>query len=215
MPPVPTSTFCSVMPDRARGADADRRAHLGHRGVQDRPHLGGARGQRLLDDRRVGLELEPALAHRPEVLDDPFGQQLLRVDAAGARGALAVLDLEVVVAEEPMQLAHVADLRPARIGALDAQRVGDHAHHEAPDLVGLGEDRDRVAGALAHLAHAIGAEDDRGVRVDRLRLGEDRPVAAVEGAHDLAAQLEVGGLVLADRHAAGLVDDDVGGLEHG
>ena len=60
------------------------------------------------------------LAHRPEVLDDPLGQQLLRVDAPGARRALAVLDLEVVAAEEPMQLAHVADLRPARIGALDA-----------------------------------------------------------------------------------------------
>ena len=40
-----------------------------------------------------------------------------------------------------MQLAHVADLGPARIGALDAQRIGDHVHHDLPDLFGLGEDR--------------------------------------------------------------------------
>ena len=80
---------------------------------------------------------------------------------------------------------------------------------------GLGEDRDRVAGALAHLAHAIGSEHDRRIGEDRLRLGEDRRIAAVEGAHDLAAELEMRRLVLADGDARRLVDDDVGGLEDG
>jgi len=133
--------------------------------------------------------------------------------AAGARGALAVLDLQVVLPEESVQLADVADLRAPRVGALDALRVGHHLEHDAPDLVRLGEDRDGVSGRLAHLAHPVGAEHHRRIGEDRLRLGEDRPVAAVEGAHDLARQLEVGGLVLPDRHPAGLVDDDVRGLQ--
>ena len=54
------------------------------------------------------------LAHRPEELDDPLGQQLLRVDAAGPGRPLAVLDLEVVAAEEAVELADVADLGAAR-----------------------------------------------------------------------------------------------------
>ena len=49
--------------------------------------------------------------------------------------------------------------------------------------------------------------------VDRLRLGERLAVAALKRADDLARQLEVGGLVLADRHERRLVDDDVGGLQ--
>ncbi len=141
---------------------------------QDRPHLFRSGGKRLLDHRGVGREPRTLGSHRREVLDDPLGQQLLRVDAPGARRALAVLDLEVVAAEEAVQLADVADLGTAGIGALDALWVGDHAHHEPPDLVRLSEDRDRVAGALAHLAHAIGAEHDRRLGEDRLRLGEDR-----------------------------------------
>ena len=53
----------------------------------------------------------------------------------------------------------------------------------------------------------------RRLGVDRLRLGERVAVAVVEGADDLARQLEVGGLVLADRDERRLVDDDVGRLE--
>ena len=65
-----------------------------------------------------------------------------------------------------------------------------------------GEDVDRVAERLAHLPDAVGAEHDRGLGEDRLRLGERVAVAVVEGADDLARQLEVGGLVLADRAPA-------------
>jgi len=43
--------------------------------------------------------------------DDPFGQQLLGIDAAGPCGSLAVPDLLVVVAEMAVQLTDVADLR--------------------------------------------------------------------------------------------------------
>ena len=54
---------------------------------------------------------------------------------------------------------------------------------------------------------------DRRLGEDRLRLGERLAVAGVERADDLARQLEVGRLVLADRHERRLVDDDVGGLQ--
>jgi hypothetical protein len=45
------------------------------------------------------------------VLDDPIREQPLRVDTAGACGALAVPDVLVVVAERAVELADVADLR--------------------------------------------------------------------------------------------------------
>ncbi len=138
---------------------------------------------------------------------------MLRLDAAGAGGSFAVLDLEVVAAEESVQLADVADLGAPGVGPLDALRIGDHAHHQSPNLVGLGENGDRVAGALAHLGGAVGAEHDGSLGEDRLRLGKDRSVAAVEGTHDLAGELQVRRLVLADRHSRCLVDHDVGGLE--
>ena len=66
---------------------------------------------------------------------------------------------------------------------------------------------------LLILLDAVRAEDDRRLGEDGLRLGERVAVAAVEGPDDLARQLEVGRLVLADRHERRLVDDDVGGLQ--
>ena len=80
-------------------------------------------------------------------------------------------------------------------------------------VAGVAEDVDRVADRLAHLPHAIGAEDDGCLGEHGLRLGERVAVAVVERAHDLARELEMGGLVLADRHERRLVDDDVGRLE--
>ena len=68
---------------------------------------------------------------------------------------------------------------------------------------------------LAHLPDAVGAEDGRRLGEDGLRLRERLAVAAVERADDLARQLEVGGLVPADRHERRLVDDDVGRLQDG
>ena len=76
----------------------------------------------------------------------------------------------------------------------------------------LGEE-DGVVVALAHLA-AVGAGDLRRLGEQRLRLGEHLAVEAVEAARDLARQLEVRHLVDADRHAARLVEQDVGRLQH-
>src|SRR6266496_20718 len=73
------------------------------------------------------------------------GERLLRIDAAGPGGPLAVPDLIVVVPEEPVQLADVADLGPAGVRAQDPLRVGDHAHDLPSDQGRLAEDVDRVA----------------------------------------------------------------------
>ena len=82
-----------------------------------------------------------------------------------------------------------------------------------PDDVLVGQDLDHVAERLGHLLDAVRAQDHGRVGEHRLRLDEVLAVAAVEGAHDLARQLQVRGLVLADRHAARVVDRDVGRLE--
>ena len=89
----------------------------------------GAGTEHLLDVAGPRLELAATLAGLGEVREHPVGEQPLRVDAAGARGALALPDRLVVVrAEDPVQLADVADLGPAGVGAQDALGVGDHAH---------------------------------------------------------------------------------------
>ena len=126
----------------------------------------------------VGHQLGVALAGLCVVADDPLREQLLRVDAAGPGGSLAVPDLLEVVPEEAVELAHVADLGAARIGAQDALRVGDHAHDLPGDDLGRREDVDGVAERLAHLPDAVRAEDDGRLGEDRLRLGERVAVAA-------------------------------------
>ncbi len=153
-----------------------------------------------VDAGRVGHQLRVAFASLGVVVDDPVGEQALRIDAAGPGGPLAVPDLFVVVAERAVELADVADLRPARVRSEDALGVGDHRHDLLPDHIIRREDVDGVAERLAHLPDTVRPEHDRRLGVDRLRLRERLAVAAVERADDLARQLEVGGLVLADRH---------------
>src|SRR5690349_18680968 len=69
-----------------------------------------ARREDLVDSVRLGHQLAVALARLSVPRDDPVGEHALVVDAAGPRGALAVPELLVVVAEEPLELADVADL---------------------------------------------------------------------------------------------------------
>src|SRR6476646_6016702 len=161
-------------------------ADLGHGGLGERAHALGALVEDAGDARRVRHELHVPLAWLGVVADDPVGQQLLGVDAPGPRGPLALPDLVVVVPEEPVELAHVADFWPARIGSQDALGVGDHRHDLAPDHLIAREDVDRVAERLAHLADAVRAQDDGCLGMDRLWLGERLPVPGVERSHDLA-----------------------------
>ena len=118
---------------------------------------------------------------------------------------------------------------------MDGQQVGD-----ARLALGIGDDlaagvgdrradllrrhrgvveQDDAAGrrqALAHLlVRRLQVEDLRRTRGDlRLRDGERLAVAAVEAGGQVAGELEVLALVLTDRHLVGLVDEDVGGLQH-
>src|SRR4029079_10154866 len=134
--------------------DANGLANLVQRRHQEGAHLGGALAQDVLDHGRIGGQLATLLAHRPEELDDALGKQLLGVHAPRARGALAVLDLQVVATEEAVQLADVADLGTPGVGPLDAQRVRHHAHDDAADRVRLGASRGGVVGALCSLSVA-------------------------------------------------------------
>src|SRR6478672_277882 len=169
---------------------ASAQAHLlpdlGHGRLGDRPDAFRAGGQDLVQARRSGHQLGIALAGPSVTGDDPSGEDLLHVNAAGPCRSLAVPQLLVILAEVGLELADVADLGPARVAPQDPPGVGDHRHDLlADDLLGR-EDVDGIADRLAHLPDAVGAEDDRRLGVDRLRLRERVAVARVERAHDLA-----------------------------
>jgi len=188
---------------------------FGERGGSLWGELLGTSLQDVLDQPWFGLELLIALACLPKVAQHPLQQKFLGVDAAGPSGALAIPDVFVVIgAEDPVQLTHVANLWPPGVSAALPLRVCDHAHDLFPDDVFRGEDLDDVAHRLGHLVDAVGALDDGGLAEHGLRLRKGLAVTVVEGAHDLASQLQVRGLVLADRHVAGLVDGDVCRLQH-
>ena len=76
---------------------------------------------------------------------------------------------------------------------------------------------DGVAHRLAH-ARSVDAPQAREMSEQRFGLREHRRAVAavdeVEASGDLARQLDVRHLVLADRHVRGLVDEDVRGLQH-
>src|SRR5262245_46381726 len=70
----------------------------------------GARLEDLVDSVRIGHQLAVALAWLSVARHDPVGEHALVVDAAGAGRPLAVPQHFVVVAEEALELADVADL---------------------------------------------------------------------------------------------------------
>src|SRR5262245_8000788 len=102
---VPAVGFMVVRPMRVL-PKAHPLADLGHRRLGHRAEAIGAHLEDAFDLGRVGQQLEVALASGCVVADDPLREQLLRVDAAGPGGALPVLDLFPVLAEEAVQLAH-------------------------------------------------------------------------------------------------------------
>ena len=109
----------------------------------------------------------------------------------------------------------VAVLRLAGVAAPLAAHVGLGRGELLPHDLRRVVEADVVAEALRHLPLAVEAVDPRRLRQQRLRLGEDLAEAVVELPRHLARQLEVLQLVLADRHAVGAVDEDVGGHQHG
>ena len=81
----------------------------------DRGKALGACAQHLLDVTGPRLQVRPPRPGRGEVGEDPVRKQPFGVDAARARGAFSVPDGLVVIAEEAVQLADVADLRAPRL----------------------------------------------------------------------------------------------------
>src|SRR3954471_16054238 len=163
------SAQAHLLPDFGHGRLGDRSDPLGP-GRQDVVHLS-----------RFGHQLEETLAGLGIAGDDPLGEYLLHVDAARSRGALALPQRLVVVAERTLELAHVAHLGPAGIRPQDPLRVRHHRHDLLADELGWGEDVDRVADRLRHLADAIRPEHRRRLGEDGLGLREGLAVAGVEG----------------------------------
>ena len=101
-----------------------------------------------------------------------------------------------------------------------ASRVGHRRAELLPDHVGIVEQPHRPllgAAGRRHLPRRLlEIHDPRAdVRVDALRDHERLPEAGVEPLRDVPRELEVLALVVADRDAVGLVEQDVAGHQHG
>ncbi len=121
----------------------------------------------------------------------------------------------------------VGRLRPARqSGDLAGKGLGIGLRladllHDGVGVVGQVDAAHVGRVRLAHLGRAVAQAHDPGRlgRDDRIGQGEDgrvfRSEVVVELLGDVAGQLQVLLLVLAHRHVGRLVEQDVGGLEHG
>src|SRR6202011_104034 len=96
------------------------------------------------------------------------------------------------------ELKEIADVGIAGILTADAIRIGEHRHDQRADFVGTGRQWNGIPVRLRHLA-PVESRHFRSLREQRLRLRENISVEIVESANDLARQLEMRRLVLADR----------------
>ena len=98
---------------------------------------------------------------------------------------------------------------------LHRPRVGHDPHDLLPQDLRILEDVERVAVALRHLL-AVGARHAGGT-VEHLRLRHHEGLAEemIEAGGQVAADLDVLHLILADRHDVGIVHEDVGRHQHG
>ena len=140
-----------------------------------------------------------------------FEEELLGVAVAHAGGEIAGAQfLEFRRGGE--QLAEGEDI--AGIGILrlvDRGAVGNDLHHLLAHLFFRAKELDGVAIAFRHLL-AIEAGDDSHILADhRFGNGEDLAIGVVEADGQVAGNLDVLLLVLADRHHVGTIDQDVGG----
>ena len=111
----------------------------------------------------------------------------------------------------------------AGAGGLEIDRgvgIGGGAHDGLADLGGRIEQRDGVVGAgggLAHLLRGIVEAHDARADGGQAGVGHDEGVAVerIEALGDIAREFQVLRLVVADRHDAGLVEQDIGGHQHG
>src|SRR6185295_9669476 len=183
--------------------------HFGHCFLSFR--LSAARAFLDYRDNLIGIltKLAAALGDCAIALEDRIRKRAFPIHAANTRVAAIVVELISVARsqKESMHLTHIATLRMPGISPLDASAIGDHhpsffAHH-----VWRIDQVDRVAVALGHLA-PVGAGEDRDLGVKFLWLGEHVAEKIVEAPNDLASELDVRGLILADGNEVGFVHDD-------
>jgi hypothetical protein len=187
--------------------------HLTHRLGDDGQEAGGSVAEDVVHFVRQGEELVVALAGGGVVGDQALGQQALHVGAAGEGVALVLPELFVVGAHQLVQLADVAGVGVPRVALEWALGVGHGAHHLLGNHGGVTQDVDGVADRLAHLLLAVGAQHYGGGGEDGFWLWEGVAELVVERTRDLAAQLEVCGLILAHRHHARLRQENIGRLQ--
>src|SRR5919108_701225 len=189
----------------------------------------GARGDGLLDaqqivrgelqrGRLVGPQREVPLASWRQPRDDRLAHGFLERAVALARE----LALDLIRRDLTRHGHHLDQVRdPLLAGAPDDVRagVGLGALDLPADRVGLVVDVDQAcvaAVARGHLGRGVLEVHNPGpdLRNDGPRLDEHVRIARVEAPRDLTRQLDVLALVFPYRHLVGLVEQDVGGLEH-
>src|ERR1017187_4297698 len=177
----------------------------------------GSRAQDAGEIGGVGDDLVVALLEGLEMGDDHVGDLLFQLAVAQA----GELGFDFVVGCAGESLVDGGEVENAGAGGFEIDgRVGISSgpHNDLADLVGGIEQGDRVIGAGSRLAHFLGwvvqAHDPR-PNGGKAGAGDDEGVAVqgVEALGDVAGELEVLGLVFADRDNAGLVEQDVGGHE--
>ncbi len=202
---------------RAGEEDPGRRADAVHGALGDGPRLARRRVARIARDlARVGRELVVPLAHRPEELDHRLGDRGLERAVLPARElgfGLPRRSTPVADRVERQQVRDAGLLR--RVEADFGAGVRHRGLHLLGDRLGVVEHADRPLGRVGRLRHLrlgpLQVLDARADRRDRgLRDDEGVAEAVVEAAGDVAGELEVLGLVLADRDLVGVVQEDVG-----
>ena len=181
----------------------------------DRAGLLRAFVQDFLEPLRVRHEIGPAGAHRIEVRVQrarQLGLDLDVADLAGAVPGLQILDLRGVGIEGVVIHEHRIPLDGAGNIRANALRIRVHLADLLLHRLRVVRQVNRVPVTFRHLP-VVEPGQPRKRRQQRLGLDEERAEEVVEPAHDLAAELEMRHLILADRDRVGVVDDDVGGLQ--
>mmetsp|Transcript_14434 Transcript_14434/g.57521 ORF Transcript_14434/g.57521 Transcript_14434/m.57521 type:complete len:432 (+) Transcript_14434:1001-2296(+) len=216
-------------PLHATRRPAREEAHGVLRGVErlgrDGVRLVGAFSEHVVQARLVGHDVVVARLYGLQMRDDGVGEPGL--EGPPRQVTDLVQDrLSVEVGDGLVDVEQVGALGPLRVVPLEPREgVGLAALDLLGDDVGRVEEVDarRVEfGRLGHLRGAVRERHDARAVFDDERFGLAKHLAllafaklVVEAARDVARQLQVLALVLADGHEPGLVQQDVGRHEHG
>ncbi len=168
---------------------------------------------------RLGDNLAVALLERLELGDHHVRHLLFQIAVAHAGEAR----FHFVVARARKSLVDGEQVQHARPGGFEIHRgvrIGGGAHDRLANSVRRVQQRHRVVGAGGRLAHLLRRiVQPHHPRADRRKAGarnhEGVAVQRVEALRDVARQFQVLGLVFAHRNDARLIEQDIGGHQHG